>query len=56
MTIHRENLIVALNLAIIFKKELEIKQHGIGFESTFVAGLKEVRDALNERKEVEIIN
>lgn len=56
MTMHRENLIIALNLAIAFKQSVEQQSYGPSFESTFIAGLKEVRDALNAGKEVEIIN
>lgn len=51
MRIHKENLIIALSSAIKFHSEKD-KEEGI--ESTFVAGLKEVNDALKNSKIIEI--
>lgn len=51
MRIHKENLIIALSSAIEFRSAQDKKE---GIESTFVAGLKEVNNALKGSEIVEI--
>jgi hypothetical protein len=54
MTILRENLIAALAVAIEARRDYERERHGERFESTMVAGWKEVLQALERREPVEI--
>lgn len=46
MNYPRENLIRALQIAIIARTEDEEQAGGEGYESAFVAGMKQVKEAL----------
>ena len=52
MKVHRENLMMALNLAIIDQRKAE-KAHGFTGDSAFVAGITELLKAVQRGENIE---